>query len=67
MNRQEYHHVREMIGIYDDICSKAEAVRQILEVYPDLAGVTLKEVKEYLLDRAAKFNSDIEKAMINEK
>ena len=56
-----------MIGIYDDICSKAEAVRQILEVYPDLAGVTLKEVKEYLLDRAAKFNSDIEKAMINEK
>ena len=67
MNQQEYHHVREMIGIYDEICHKAESVRQILEVYPDLAGVTLMDVKEYLLDRAAKFNSDIEKAMINEQ
>ena len=56
-----------MIGIYDEICHKAESVRQILEVYPDLAGVTLMDVKEYLLDRAAKFNSDIEKAMINEQ
>lgn len=63
MDIQEYYGIRESIAILGGIQTKQEWVRQILEVYPNLSEMKLSEVKQWLSDRAADFEVQIQDEM----
>lgn len=58
MNKREYYILKENFSIMQNITKMIDNVSEILETYPNIKDMSLKDVKEYLMDRYSKFNED---------
>ena len=58
MNKQEYYGLKENFSIMQNIAKMIDNVSEILETYPNIKDISLKDVKEYLMDRYQKFNEE---------
>ena len=58
MDKQEYYNLKENFSIMQNIAKKIDNVSEILEMYPNIEDMPLKDVKEYLMDRYSKFDED---------
>ena len=58
MNKREYYDLKENFSIMQNIAKMIDNVSEILETYPNIKDMSLKDVKEYLMDRYSKFNED---------
>lgn len=51
MNKREYRNLKENFSIIQNIAKMIDNVSEILETYPNINNMSLKDVKEYLMDR----------------
>ena len=58
MNKREYYNLKENFSIMQNIAKMIDNVSEILETYPNIKDMSLKDVKDYLIDRYQKFNED---------
>ena len=58
MDKREYYNLKEMFSIMQNIAKMVDNVSEILEMYPNIKDMSLKDVKEYLMDRYSKFDED---------
>ena len=58
MNKREYCNLKENFSIMQNIAKMIDNVSEILETYPNINNMSLKDVKDYLMDRYQKFNED---------
>lgn len=58
MDKREYYNLKEMFSIMQNIAKMVDNVSEILEIYPNIKDMSLKDVKEYLTDRYSKFDED---------
>lgn len=56
MDKQEYYSLKETFSIMQNIAKMVDNVSEILERYPNIKDMPLKDVKEYLMDRYSKFD-----------
>lgn len=56
MDKQEYYNLKENFSIMQNIAKMVDNVSEILERYPNIKDMPLKDVKEYLTDRYSKFD-----------
>ena len=59
MNKREYYNLKENFSIMQNIAKMIDNVSEILETYPNIKDMSLKDVKEYLMDRYSKFDEDL--------
>ena len=59
MDKREYYNLKENFSIMQNIAKMVDNVSEILEMYPNIMDMSLKDVKEYLMDRYSKFDEDI--------
>ena len=58
MNKREYYNLKENFSIMQNIAKMVDSISKILETYPNIKDMSLKDVKEYLMDRYSKFDED---------
>ena len=58
MVKREYYDLKENFSIMHHIAKMVDNVSEILEMYPNIEDMPLKDVKEYLMDRYSKFDED---------
>ena len=66
MTRTEYYGIREDIGNITNVSKLVIYTLDIMEAYPVLENKTLKEAKEWLMDRHAYLNNRLEGKLIDE-
>ena len=58
MDKREYYNLKENFSIMQNIAKMVDNVSEILKRYPNIEDMSLKDVKEYLIDRYSKFDKD---------
>lgn len=58
MDKREYYNLKENFSIMQNIAKMVVNVSEILEMYPNIEDMSLKDVKDYLMDRYSKFDDD---------
>ena len=58
MDKRDYYNLKEMFSIMQNIAKMVDNVSEILEMYPNIKDMSLKDVKEYLMDRYSKFDEE---------
>jgi len=58
MDKRDYYNLKEMFSIMQNIAKMVDNVSEILEIYPNIKVMSLKDVKEYLMDRYSKFDEE---------
>jgi len=58
MDKKEYYNLKENFSIMQNIAKMVDNVSEILEIYPNIVDMSLKDVKNYLIDRYLKFDED---------
>lgn len=58
MDKREYYNLKENFSIMQKIAKMVDNVSEILEMYPNIKDMPLKDVKEHLMDRYTEFDKD---------
>jgi hypothetical protein len=58
MDKQEYYSLEKEFSIMQTIAKMVYNVSKILEMYPDIKDMPLKDVEEYLIDKYTKFDEE---------
>lgn len=58
MDKREYYNLKETFSIMQNIAKMVDNVSEILEMYPNIKDMPLKDVKEYLMYRYSKFDEE---------
>jgi len=58
MDKREYYNLKENFSIMQHIAKMVDNISEILERYPNIEDMSLKDVKKYLMDRYSKFDED---------
>jgi len=58
MDKREYYNLKENFSIMQNIAKMVDNISEILEMYPNIQDMPLKDVKEYLMDRYSKFDEN---------
>lgn len=58
MDKRDYYDLKENFSIMQNIEKMIVNVSEILEMYPNIEDVSLKDVKDFLIDRYSKFDDD---------
>ena len=58
MDKREYYNLKETFSIMSHIAKMVDNISEILEMYPNIKDMSLKDVKEYLMDRYLKFDEE---------
>jgi hypothetical protein len=58
MDKQEYYSLEKEFSIMQTIAKMVYNVSKILEMYPDIKDMPLKDVEEYLIDRYTEFDEE---------
>ena len=58
MDKREYYNLKENFSIMHNIAKMVDNVSEILEMYPNIKDMLLKDVKDYLMDRYLKFDEE---------
>lgn len=58
MDKREYYNLKENFSIMQNIAKMVDNVSEILEMYPNIMDMPLKDVKDYLMGRYSKFDED---------
>lgn len=67
MDKQEYYNLKETFSIMQNIAKMVGNVSEILERYPNIMDMPLKDVKEYLINRYSKFDEEAYNEFISNK
>jgi hypothetical protein len=58
MDKQEYYSLEKEFSTMQTIAKMVYNVSKILEMYPDIKDMPLKDVEEYLIDKYTKFDEE---------